>query len=303
MMSSSASKNAIPRRRGFWIGLLIIIASVLLLVIAVPGLRKGVRGMGRSSLNIILATLDRKDVLAFSQGDFTNIIFLHQSTGRNLIVEGHVREQLTGLGYNFWDQGYNHEMLRNPTGASTGYSYNVPGNKTDPDGMAHIFGQRVYPLPVNTFSGLLQYDVIIFKSCFDPTSHIESDTELEVDKADYLQVRDAIDQHPDKLFILLTQPPLNPAETNPAEAARARSLADWLASPKYFGERANLFVYNFYAALAVDDPGAAENNMLRAEYRNGSDSHPNELANEQIGPELVEFVIKAIDTYRSSSGD
>jgi hypothetical protein len=169
--------------------------------------------------------------------------------------------------------------------------------------MAHIFGQRVYALPVNTFSGLLQYEVIIFKSCFDPTSHIESDAELEADKSDYLQVRDAIDQHPDKVFILLTQPPLNPAETNPAQAARARNLADWLASPEYVGERANLFVYNFFAALAVDDPGAADDNMLRAEYRNGSDSHPNELANEQIGPELVEFVIKAIDTYRSLNGD
>jgi hypothetical protein len=241
-------------------------------------------------------------VLAFSRGDFTNIIFLHQSTGRNLIVEGHVREQLTGLGYHFWDQGYNHEMLRDPAGASTGYSYNIPGNKTDPHGMARIFAQHVYPLPVNTFSGLLQYEVILFKSCFDPTSHIESDEELEADKADYLMVRDAIDQHPDKLFILLTQPPLNPAETNPEEAARARSLAYWLASQAYLGERTNLFVYDFFDALAVADPNAADNNMLRAEYRNGDDSHPNQKANEEIGPSLVEFVIHTIESYRSLNG-
>ena len=32
-------------------------------------------------------------------------------------------------------------------------------------------------------------------------------------QAAYLTIRDFTDQHPEKLFIVMTQPPLNPAET------------------------------------------------------------------------------------------
>jgi hypothetical protein len=43
--------------------------------------------------------------------------------------------------------------------------------------------------------------------------------------------------------------------------------------------------------------------MLRQAYREGSDSHPNSLANETIGPELVEFVLDALDGYRAWAGE
>ena len=49
-----------------------------------------------------------------SKGDYTNVIFLHHSTGRALIAEGDVRPLLTELGYQFWDHGYNHEGLVRP---------------------------------------------------------------------------------------------------------------------------------------------------------------------------------------------
>ena len=106
--------------------------------------------------------------------------------------------------------------------ATTRYSYSVPNDLTDPPALAHIFSQREYPLPLNTLSGLLQHEVIILKSCFDPTSHIESDAELEEYKAAYTIIHQRMRQHPEKLFILLTQPPLNPAETDPEQAHHAR---------------------------------------------------------------------------------
>lgn len=53
-----------------------------------------------------------------SDGRYTNIIFLHHSTGRNLILEGNVRSLLTERGYQFWDHDYNHIGLTMPDGPS-----------------------------------------------------------------------------------------------------------------------------------------------------------------------------------------
>ncbi len=141
--------------------------------------------------------------------------------------------------------------------------------------LAQVFSQREYPLPLNTLSGLLQHEVIILKSCFDPTSRIESDAELEEYKAAYTAIHQRMRQHPEKLFILLTQPPLNPAETDREQARRARLLADWLASDEFKGDLPNLVVFDLFDRLAVTDGSSPDANMLRPEYRNGGDSHPN----------------------------
>ena len=42
--------------------------------------------------------------------------------------------------------------------------------------------------------------------------------------------------------------------------------------------------------LAENDPASDEYGMLRAEYRSGSDSHPNLLANETTGPLFAQFL-------------
>ena len=86
-------------------------------------------------------------------------------------------------------------------------------------------------------------------------------------------------QHPEKLFILLTQPPLNPAETDPEQAHRARTLASWLASDEFKGNLPNLFVFDLFDRLAVEDVSIPEANTLRLEFRNGEEfapQHPGE---------------------------
>jgi len=50
----------------------------------------------------------------------------------------------------------------------------------------------------------------VFKSCF-PASNIESDEELEQRKTWYLGMRDVMDAQPDKVFVVMSQPPLHPA--------------------------------------------------------------------------------------------
>jgi hypothetical protein len=236
-----------------------------------------------------------------SDGTYKNVIFLHHSTGHNLIREGNVRPRLSDLGYQFWDHGFNHAGLVRPDGTPTEAHYRIPGARgrgnTDVDGLASLFSQPVTDPPSNAFSRLLQHEVIIVKSCF-PNSAIKSDEMQERFKTWYLQMRAAIDVHPDHIFIIVTSPPLHPQQTNADEARRARTVADWLKSGEYLQERANLFVFDFFDLLA--DPAS---NVLRAEYRRASgdpDSHPNRLANETIGPLFVRFIDGAVQTYRST---
>ena len=242
------------------------------------------------------AVIDSRSVSSYSRGDFTNVIFLHHSTGRNLIEQGGVRERLTEAGYDFWDHDYTWPGLRRPDESPTNYSYNIPDDNTDPDGLAEIFGQRTYGIPWNAFSGLLQHEVIAFKSCF-PVNNITSNEQLEEYKSYYLDIRDTMDQHLDKVFILITPPPLNPVSTDTEASARARAFADWLKSDEYLSGHPNVFTFDFFDYLAEDDPTTSDYNMLRAEYREGADSHPNQTANETIGPLFVDFIIDAVQEY------
>jgi hypothetical protein len=101
------------------------------------------------------------------------VIFLHHSTGANLIKEGVLRDflKLRLPDVEFWDHGYNlfpfnialfhHTGLTDAKGKLTGTSYDVPNNNTNPDGFENIFSQLVTTKPKNTFSHLIGYDVIV----------------------------------------------------------------------------------------------------------------------------------------------
>lgn len=255
-------------------------------------------GMGVQHIkHLYRAVLNRSVIEATTDGEYTNVIFLHHSTGNNLIAEGEVRELFAEAGYDFWDHHYNSTGLRDPEGQLTGYSYRVPKNNTDPDGLATIFTQRVYQLPLNTLSGLLQHEVIVFKSCF-PTSNITSDAQLQQYKDWYLNMRDVMDQHLDHVFVVMSPPPLNPVATTSEAAARARTFADWLTSDVYLDGHPNVYAFDLFDQLAEDDPIAVDRNMLRSEYRNGEDSHPNQKANRVVGPTFAAFIMNAAEDYR-----
>jgi hypothetical protein len=109
----------------------------------------------------------------------------------------------------------------------------------------------------------------------------------------YLSIRDRMDQYPNKIFIIITQPPEIPNDTDTQAAARARAFSNWLASDEYLNGHPNVFTFNFFDLLA-----GPSDNMLRAKYRSGEwDAHPNELANRMIGPIIADFIDKAVKTY------
>jgi len=102
-----------------------------------------------------------------------------------------------------------------------------------------------------------------------------------------------MDQYPNKIFVVVTPPPEIPADTDAQAAARAREFANWLASDQYLSGHPNVFTFNFFDLLA--DPST---NMLRPQYRTSEfDAHPNELANQTIGPLFADFVDQSVETY------
>jgi hypothetical protein len=229
---------------------------------------------------------------ATRRGEFSRIIFLHHSTGADLIEQGDVRQRLTDLGYEFYDHGYNDDGLVLADGTSAGRDFDVPDDNTDPDGLAAIFAQPLHDPPDNTFSYLMQYDVIAFKSCF-PVSNIESADQLAEYESHYLSIRDRMDQYPDKIFIVLTPPPEILADTDTEAAARARAFADWLTSDEYLGGHPNVFTFDFFDLLA--DPST---DTLRVDYQTDEhDAHPNKLADQAIGPLFADFINQSVGTY------
>ena len=238
-----------------------------------------------------------------SDGSYTNVIFLHHSTGRNLIEEGKIRQMLTEKGYSFWDHDYNFIGLTRPNDSKTKTCYDIPDDtlgtrgsgNTDPEGLAILFKQPVNSAPDNAFSRLLQHEVVIFKSCF-PNSAIKNEQMLEQYKKWFLEIRDVIDKHPDKIFIPFTLPPLHPLKTNPEEAKRARAWANWLKSTDFLDGHPNICVCDFFDYLAD-----SSSNMLKKEFQrnpNKGDSHPNELANRKIAPIFVEYIDNYIKSYK-----
>ena len=280
---------------------LILAGAAALLVVGVGVVMMGPRLWRFLSRLYTYMSMPVYDGPVESDGGYTNVIFLHHSTGQNLITEGDVRPLLTELGYRFWDHGFNHTGLVRPDGTPTNAHYRIPGARgrgnTDVDGLAELFSQPVTDPPSNAFSRLLQHEVIIVKSCF-PNSAVKSD-EMEAEfKTWYLQMRDVMDQHPDHIFIIVTSPPLHPQQTNANEARRARTIANWLKSDEYLAGHPNVFVFDFFDLLA--DPST---NTLRAGYQSSTDkpdSHPNQQANETIGPLFVEFIDEAVQEYKRS---
>ncbi|HWQ05168.1 MAG TPA: hypothetical protein VN452_07415 [Longilinea sp.] len=281
-----------------------ILGIVFLLIIGLVGyqtisgrnLELGSKAWLLTSQVRVILTADR--FRGQQDGLFNNIIFVHRSVGKGMLDQGKLRETLTASGFQVWDQGYRVEGLWDPAGNNTGLTYFIPGDNTDPDGLYELFMQTISSIPINGLSELFLHDVIIIKSCFT-VSDIGDDAKLEADKQYYRAISTVMGQHPEKLFILLTQPPRNPAETDAASARRARELASWLVSDEFIQGHANIKVFNLFDLLAEPDQSPADANTLRTNFRNGTDSHPNDAGSLAAGQKFAEFVIQAASTYQA----
>lgn len=227
------------------------------------------------------------------------ILFIHHSTGGNLIKEGNLRNEIKKLDstIEFWDHSYNlykyfprllsnfthHKGLSDNNGKITGTEYNIVLSNNSPKEYSDIFSRDPND---STLKSILNYDVIAFKNCY-PTTKIATDEQLEEDIKYYKIIRDNLKKYPSKKFIVFTSPPARKETTNVEQSIRARRLVDFLNSNEFIGDSNNIYIFDFYALLA-DEKG-----FLKSEYTRllSWDSHPNKKANLNISPILADFIL------------
>ena len=234
-----------------------------------------------------------------------NFMFVHHSTGRNLMRDSGVRSLLQlhkdrgGTAIELWDHDYHSDntytgIIEPDSTVHPGWSYGQEANNIQPSGYYEIFCNG------SAFRDSLfnRHDVIVLKNDHS-TGDIVSDTQLASYQSDYLQIRDVLDLYPEKRFILVSGPPRRPEDISNAEADRARAFYDWLQGPEFMNGHPHISFYDLFDLLAYPDTATdPERNMLRSEYQRPytmTDSHPNEYANSVIGPQFASMLIRVVD--------
>ena len=259
----------------------------------------------------------KRTVIIFSMGIICmqlysqKVVFLHHSTGGNVYSGGNVAE---------WINNYNSENSTNIEITERAYP-NSPypwANYPYDYWNLWIDGNCDEEQPgIECIENLVEdYRVIIFKHCFpgasikadagDPSVSSESKT-LGNYKLQYRALREMMAQYPENLFIVWTLAPLHRLATNPEDAARAGEFVDWVKEEWLTEEDKdydNIKVFDFWGYVAEKDenPGSGEVNCLKYDYEkshSGSDSHPNSLANETIGPLFAEFIVNSTLEFNS----
>lgn len=235
-----------------------------------------------------------------SQAKSKKILFIHHSTGGNLIKEGNLRGEIHKLDPEvaLWDHNYNlfpvlTMLLANNThlkglsdaeGKVTGMDYHIVLSNNSPKEYADIFSRD----PSDpTLKAILSYDVIAFKNCY-PTTRITSDQQLLNDMKYYAAIRDSLAKYPNKQFVLMTPPPARRETTNEGNATRAMKLVHWLRSDEFLRDAPNIHIFDLFGLLAN------ENGVLRTEYERVLpwDSHPNKKANLAVAPMFAAYLVK-----------
>jgi hypothetical protein len=173
-----------------------------------------------------------------------NLVFIHHSVGENWLNDG-LCQALNDHGYHVADIYYGWREYGDRTDTVDwpmwftdkvmGLVYAEMGNMTAPN--------TLQPAPgANT--------IVMFKSCF-PNSDVGSD--ISDEKAIYAGLLAYCEQHPDKMFVLLTPPPMQQISDPP----KTRELCDWLADRQNGWlaglSTSNVVVFDLYNVLTASD--------------------------------------------------
>jgi len=227
-------------------------------------------------------------------------LYLHHSTGRNLIDEGSMRALFNSEHIDFWDQDYNHIGMRGPDGDFSGGNLTVPGDNLYPDGLATLFGTSN---SARTTIENTDYDLVTFKSCY-PAADITSSAMLAQYQSWYETVRDWCDSVPNTRILIQGFPPRHRlANASDSQAARARAFTDWLASSEFLSGHPNIGYFNLFDKLAYSTDSSTAPNRLHYDHERNhysTDSHPNTFANSMVGPMLANAIIDILRAERLS---
>jgi hypothetical protein len=221
-------------------------------------------------------------------GAVVNLVFIHHSCGENWLNDG-LCEALNDAGYHV---------------ADIYYGWREYGDRTDTVDWPMWFTDEVMALVYQELGNMTAQNslepapgdntIIMFKSCF-PNSDVGSD--ISDEKAIYNSVLPYFQEHPDKMFVLVTPPPMQQISA----PEKTRELCDWLVD-SVDGWLAglstgNVFVFDFYNVLT--DPGAHHRLQDGDEthtsigghdtlyYDSDGDDHPNPEGNAKATEEFV----------------
>ena len=251
------------------------------------------------------------------------LVFIHHSTGGNWLADSNGALGLALGGNNYFVSDTNYGWGPDSIGDTT----DIPDwltwfrSASTPTYMAALFAESgqhaAYSRSVADPGG--ENEIIVFKSCFpnsaltgSPSDAPSPDGWLTVGHAKYVyhELLAYFGEHPDKLFVVITAPPLS----DPAYAANARAFNQWLVNDwldQYSTTLKNVAVFDFYNVLTsnggntgTNDLGAVAGNHHRwwngavqhktdggsdvlAYASSGGDDHPSPAGNRKATAEFV----------------
>ncbi len=228
------------------------------------------------------------------------LIFVHHSTGENWLTDGNgdlgiaLRDNNyfvsdTNYGWGPPDQDAGYDTIGDHTDIPNWYSW-----FTGPHRDAYLAALYIESSQNASYSRLADNPggpntIVMFKSCF-PNSNLDGNPDdppapsadhnspltIANAKRIYLDLLNYFATRQDKLFVVITAPPLGSFDTDAARAANARAFNNWLVT-SWLADYAynNVAVFDFYNVLTsnggdwnTNDLGSLTGNHHR--YRNGN---------------------------------
>lgn len=274
------------------------------------------------------------------------LIFIHHSTGGNWLADPASNEVGGDLGRALMDNnyfvsatnyGWGPDSIGDRTDIGNWWEWFLgPSSDTYLSALYSENGQNFgdfgsWPQLATDPGG--ENEVVLFKSCF-PNSALQGNPDDAPTTGDNpLQGQDAGSEyhtvanakgiyndlltyfaaHQDKLFIVITAPPLVESSTSPEQAANARAFNLWLIN-EWLQDYAynNVAVFDFYNVLtSKNNHHRYQNGAIEyitdkggdySAYGQGDDSHPNAAGNKKAAGEFVPLLNIAFHCWRGDGG-
>lgn len=273
------------------------------------------------------------------------LVFVHHSTGENWITDGNgnLGQALTAANYFVSDTNYGWGPADADVGSGTigdhtdiGHWYNWFAGPHRDTYMTSLFaesGQHSSYTRMGTDPGGAN-EIVMFKSCFPNSALAGNPGDAATSGANPLRGQDAgsarmtvanvkgiyndllpyFAAHQEKLFIIVTAPPLDSGATNASQAANARAVNNWLVDSWLAGyPHNNVAVFDFYDVLTSNGGNANTNDLGQAggnhhrynagviehitsaginysAYTAGGDSHPTSAGSLKATGEFVTWL-------------
>ncbi|MBW2964949.1 hypothetical protein KY363_05830 [Candidatus Woesearchaeota archaeon] len=247
----------------------------------------------------------------------SRLIFIHHSTGENWLTDGYGNLGKTLDKNNYFVSDTNYGWGPDSIGDTTDI-VDWPEwfrSASTPTYMSALYKETEqnsdYTRTLNNPGG--ENEIIMFKSCF-PNSEIEGSPDDDAEQGDGLTVSNAkyiyndilkyFRSHPEKLFIVITAPPVS----NDEYAENARAFNNWLVNDwldSYEGD--NVKVFDFYNLLTAKDShhryndGAIEHTTVSGKntlYYPSDDDHPSVAGSQKATAEFVPWLNVMVNCWK-----